>query len=298
MPRDLSFVEVADRVWVRRHAWYDVSVTVVGGERGLVVVDTHASARAMREVLADLGRLVPGAEVVAVVNTHQHFDHVLGNRAVRDAHPGVPIHAHEDAVAEMPAALAGVRAQVEASGADDPHREELLESLADPLLPDHTLSSVAVVDLGDRALEVVHPGRGHTAGDVVVRVPDADVVLAGDLVESSDRGSDQGGATPGLGPDSFPLEWPLTLDFVLQLVTPTTVVVPGHGPVVDRAFVQDQRADLGILAETARDLAGRGVRVEDALTSAEWPFGVEHLGDAVRRIYEQLPRAQKRLPLV
>jgi len=290
-----TFVEVADRVWVRRHAWYDVSVTVVGGERGLVVVDTHASGRAMREVLADLASLRPGDEVLAVVNTHAHADHVLGNRAVLEQHPGVAVHAQEDAAAAMPDALAAVRSQVEAGPADDPHRDELLESLADPVLPDHTLSSVVVVDLGDRALELVHPGRGHTAGDLVVRVPDADVVLTGDLVESSDRDR----ATPGLGPDSFPLEWPLTLDFVLQLVTPATVVVPGHGPVVDRAFVQEQRADLGILAETVRDLAGRGVRVEDALGAAsEWPFGVEHLGDAVRRIYEQLPRAQKRLPLV
>ncbi|WP_299051623.1 MBL fold metallo-hydrolase [uncultured Nocardioides sp.] len=294
MPQDPSFVEVADRVWVRRHAWCDVSVTVVGGDRGLVVVDTHASGPAMREVLADLGSLVPGADVVAVVNTHAHFDHVLGNRAVRDAHPGVPIHAHDDAAAALPAYLADLRTHVQGEPPDAPHRDELLESLADPVLPDHTLSSVGIVDLGDRALEVVHPGRGHTGGDVVVRVPDADVVLAGDLVESSDREA----ATPGLGPDSFPLEWPLTLDFVLQLVTPTTVVVPGHGPVVDRAFVQDQRADLGILAETARDLAGRGIRVDDALGSAEWPFPADRLGDAVRRIYEQLPRAQKRLPLV
>ncbi|MCH1868436.1 MBL fold metallo-hydrolase [Nocardioides sp. CFH 31398] len=294
-----SFVEVADRVWVRRHRWYDVSVSVVGGDRGLVVVDTHASGRAMGEVLDDLASLRPGDDVVAVVNTHAHVDHVLGNRAVRERRPGVPVHAHEDAAAAMPSHLAELRTDLEGSPDTeqdgDPHRDELLASLGDPVLPDHTLSSVAVVDLGDRALELVHPGRGHTAGDLVVRVPDADVVLAGDLVESSDRDR----ATPGLGPDSFPLEWPLTLDFVLQLVTPATVVVPGHGPTVDRAFVQEQRADLGILAETVRDLAGRGVRVEDALGAApEWPFPAEHLGDAVRRIYAHLPRAQKRLPLV
>lgn len=295
MGKKPSFVEVADRVWVRRHRWYDVSVTVVGGERGLVVVDTHASGRAMRDVLDDVGPLAPGSDVVAVVNTHLHFDHVLGNRAVRDACPDVPVHAHDDAASGMPAHLADLRAKLEEDEDGDPHRDELLESLADPVLPDHTLSSVAVVDLGDRTLELVHPGRGHTAGDLVVRVPDSDVVLAGDLVESSDRDR----VTPGLGPDSFPLEWPLTLDFVLQLVTPATVVVPGHGPVVDRGFVQEQRADLGVLAETVRDLAGRGVRVEDALATApEWPFPTEHLGDAVRRIYSQLPRAQKRLPLV
>ena len=48
-----------------------------------------------------------------------------------------------------------------------------------------TFSSAPVIDLGDRMVELVHPGRGHTGGDLVVRVPDADVLLAGDLVEES-----------------------------------------------------------------------------------------------------------------
>ena len=39
-----SFSEVADRVWVATYDWFDVNVTVVGGSRGLAVVDTHGSA--------------------------------------------------------------------------------------------------------------------------------------------------------------------------------------------------------------------------------------------------------------
>ena len=53
--------------------------------------------------------------------------------------------------------------------------------------PERTFSSAIALDLGDRYVELVHPGRGHTAGDLVVRVPDADVVLAGDLVEQAER---------------------------------------------------------------------------------------------------------------
>ena len=40
------FTEVGDRVWVARYEWFDVNVTLVEGSRGLVVVDTHASAAA------------------------------------------------------------------------------------------------------------------------------------------------------------------------------------------------------------------------------------------------------------
>lgn len=283
---------MADRVWVARHAWFDVNVSVVGGERGLVVVDTHASRVAARAVVGQVRALGAG-EVVGVVNTHEHFDHTFGNGALRAAYgAGLPIHAHKTAAART--VPAGERVK-EAFAADpgEPRREEVL---ATGLVPaDHTFSSVAVLDLGDRVLELVHPGRGHTAGDLVVRVPEPDVLLAGDLVEESAERE----ATPGIGPDSYPLEWPLALDVVLGLVTPDTVVVPGHGAPVGRDFVWQQRADLGVLTETVRDLAGRGVRAEDALDAADaWPFPTRYLHDAVRRAYEHLPRGQKRLPLL
>ena len=63
---------------------------------------------------------------------------------------------------------------------------------------------------------------------------------------------------PAYGADCYPLEWPLSLDLVLNLVGPGTVVVPGHGAPVDRGFVEEQRSAIGVVAETIRDLAGRG----------------------------------------
>jgi hypothetical protein len=119
-------------------------------------------------------------------------------------------------------------------------------------------------------------------------------VLLGDLIEESAERE----ATPGFGPDCWPLEWPLSLDVVLGLTTTSSVVVPGHGAVVDREFLEIQRNDIGILAETLRDLAGRGVPVGEALATGDWPFPEKYLADAVTRGYEQLPRSQKRLPLL
>jgi predicted component of type VI protein secretion system len=94
------------------------------------------------------------------------------------------------------------------------------------------------------------------------------------------------------------MEWPLSLDIVLGLLTPSSVVVPGHGAVVDREFVEEQRNTIGIVAETIRDLATRGVPLAEALEAGDWPYPSEHLANAVRRGYEHLPRSQKRLPLV
>ena len=280
-----DFLEVADRVWVARHEWFDVNITLVGSDRGLVVVDTHGSTRAGEGVVADVRRLGAG-DVLAVVNTHWHFDHTFGNAAFRAAYGDLPIHAHEEAVRELAEGAEDRKQRYRDS--DDPHREEVVAS--EVVLPDHTFSSARVLDLGDRVVELVHPGRGHTAGDLVVRVPDTDVVLAGDLIEES--------APPSFGADSWPMDWPLSLDVVLGLIRPGTVVVPGHGAPVDRDFVETQRAELGIVAETIRDLATRGVPAGDALASAEWPFPAAALETAVHRGYEQLPRSQKRLPLL
>ena len=287
IPHDGGFVEVADRCWVARHSWFDVNVSVVGGERGLLVVDTHASERAA-EVVAQRVRALPG-EVVGVVNTHEHFDHTFGNRVL--AADGVPVYAHETAAANTVSAGERIKSRYDEEP-DDPHREEVRATRIAPATA--TFSSARAVDLGDRQVELVHPGRGHTGGDAVVRVPDADVVLAGDLVEESA----QRHAVPGFGADCFPLEWPLTLDLVLSLLGAGTVVVPGHGLPVDRDFVQEQRSAIGIVAETIRDLATRGVPVRDALGAAEWPYPVEELHQAVSRGYEQLPRASRSLPLL
>lgn len=256
-------IEVGPDVWVARHEYLDVNAGIVGGSRGLVVVDTLWSPEAAEALLDRARQDGIAGEVVAVVNTHAHFDHVRGNPYFTDAF-GSPVHAHEDAAAAML-----------------------------PLPVSNPFSSIASIDLGDRLVEVIHPGRGHTAGDVVVRVADSsgvDVLFAGDLVEA--------GAPPSYGEDSFPLEWPLTLDLLESLLSTSTAVVPGHGAVVDKAFVEAQRAAIGVVAETIRDLASRGVPVASALGAAEWPFPREMLADAVRLGYAQLPRSARSLPLL
>jgi glyoxylase-like metal-dependent hydrolase (beta-lactamase superfamily II) len=277
---DTGFVEIGDRCWVARHAMVDVNVGLVAGSRGLLVVDTHSSATTARAVVQQIRGLGVG-EVVAVVNTHAHWDHVFGNSTFVEEYDGPPVVAHEEAAATL-----------------REHGQGMLERLGRDLdvtgttvvVPDEPFSSARVIDLGDRVVEVVHPGRGHTGGDAVVRVPDADVMYAGDLVEES--------AAPGYGDDCYPLEWPATLDLVASLLGEATVVVPGHGLPVDKEFVMDQRASIGVTAETIRDLAGRGVRPEQMAEAAEWPYPAEGLTHAFTRGFAQLPRSSRSLPLL
>jgi glyoxylase-like metal-dependent hydrolase (beta-lactamase superfamily II) len=264
-----EFTEVAPRVWVAHYDWMHVNITLIGGSDGLIMVDTHGSARQGRVIADDLRRL--GAGPLTGLLASGYGD--------------LPIHATEFALERM--VEQGDRPSA-VHLAEHPRAEEILDTTLRPAT--HGFSSARALDLGDRVVELIHPGRGHTAGDLVVRVPDADVMIGGDLIEESDK--------PFIGDDSFPLEWPLTLDLVLGLMSPSTVVVPGHGKVVDLDYVQEQRTELGIIAETIRDLAGRGVPASQALDEGEWPWDPALLTSAVRLGYEHLPRAQKRLPLV
>jgi glyoxylase-like metal-dependent hydrolase (beta-lactamase superfamily II) len=299
---DAGFVEVADRCWLARFEFLDVNVGVVGGDRGLLVVDTHASEVEARRVVELVRRLGAG-DVVAVVNTHEHFDHCFGNVVFAEEYDGVAIHAHEQAAAGL--RQNGPTLQDQAAGfADDPQTEEDRDeatrrrhreiAATRVVVPEQTFSSAKAIDLGNRLVELVHPGRGHTDGDSVVLVPDADLMFAGDLVEES---AVRGGV-PGFGDDCYPLDWPFTLDLMISMLTDASVVVPGHGLPVDKDFVLEQRGSIGIVAETIRDLAGKGVPAQEALATGTWPYPAEELARAVARGYEQLPRGARTLPLL
>jgi glyoxylase-like metal-dependent hydrolase (beta-lactamase superfamily II) len=280
IPHDTGFVEIADRCWVARHRLVDVNVGVIAGTRGLVVVDTHSSAVTARTVVERVRGLGAG-DVVAVVNTHAHWDHVLGNGTFAEEYDGPPIVAHEDTASTLAESGAEILRAVS---------EQLDITGTSVVVPDQTFSSARVIDLGDRIVEVVHPGRGHTGGDAIVRVADSDVLYAGDLVEES--------GVPSFGDDCFPLAWPATLDLVTGMIGDDSVVVPGHGLPVDKDFVMEQRASIGVVAETISHLAGRGVRPEEMADAAEWPYPVEQLAHAFTRGFTQLPRSSRSLPLL
>lgn len=277
--------EIADRVWRLRLPLFDVNVTLVAGEDGLVLVDTYCSPAHLRPVLETCRRLSP-LPLLAAVNTHAHFDHTFGNAALAEG--GVRLLCHEEAARELPGHAERIQQRAAAERAE-PGYAEIAD--APVRVPDEVFSSVRVLDLGGRRIELLHPGRGHTGGDLVALVPDADVVLAGDLVEQA------GDGVPGLGGDCWLLEWPATLDVVLGLVGPGTSVLPGHGDPVGRDFVEQQRNDIAIVAEQVRTLAGRGVSVEDALVRGEWPWPAERVADGIRAAYRQLPREGRGLPL-
>jgi hypothetical protein len=156
---DAGFAEIGDRCWMARFEFLDVNVGLVAGERGLLVVDTHASEVEARRVVEDVRRLGVG-EVIAVVNTHEHFDHAFGNVVFSEAYDAPPIYAHE-AAAEGLATSGPALQERAANDPDDPRHTDIAATRLVP--PTETFSSVVAVDLGARMVELVHPGRGFAS---------------------------------------------------------------------------------------------------------------------------------------
>lgn len=274
-----GWAEVADGVFQRRYEPWDVNVCVVRGSAGLLVVDTRASPRQADEIWADLGELGP-LPVVAVVNTHAHFDHTFGNQRFAT----VPIYGHERVPAHLDAwerpMLAGWVA-----GGEEPV-DEWAEVVITP--PTVLVGDEHRLELGDRVVELLHLGRGHTDNDIVLHVPDASAWLVGDLVEES--------GPPMYGSGCFPLEWPGTCAALAGRLSPDDLVLPGHGRAVDRAFVAEQQGRLAEVADLITELHAAGVPAGQARRAGgtRWALEQDGLDQAIEAGYAALAGAAGR----
>lgn len=262
-----GWIEVGERVFSRRYRFLDQQIGAILTDDGPVIVDTRSTPEHAKELLTDLRRLT-SQPVAAAINTHHHFDHAFGNRQLRPA----PIWGHVRCAARLRATtvveieeLAAEYAQV----ADGLRRVEI-----DP--PDRVFGDEgADPTIGGRSIQIRWLGRGHTDDDVVVVVPDAAVLFAGDLLEN--------GAALWMG-DGFPIDWPETVERLRPLST--GAVVPGHGAVADLAFVERSIAELRAIAELARRVHRGEIGLEDAVTAAPWRPAES--GEALDRALAQL----------
>ncbi|MFI6508370.1 MBL fold metallo-hydrolase [Streptosporangium sp. NPDC050855] len=207
------WAEVADRVLVRRYAELDLSVGLVVGEGGCLVVDTRGDERQGAELAAEVRRITGAPWTVAI--THSHFDHAFGTRSF----PGGPVWGHRDCRADL--IRNGDRARREwARYYRDLGRPDVAADIegTEIVPPDHLVTGRTELVVGGRRIVLAHLGRGHSGNDLVVHVPDAGVVFAGDLVEN--------GAPPAYE-DAYPLEWPATVAALLSLADDATDPGPG-----------------------------------------------------------------------
>ncbi|WP_055489961.1 MBL fold metallo-hydrolase [Streptomyces sp. TP-A0356] len=213
---------------------WDCTAGLVVGERGALMIDAGSGlgegARLRTEARRLLAPLGADRRVTHLALTHPHFDHVLGAAAFAGVEvfgavgmDAVFVHERDELVADA------VR-----NGLDPPVAAEAADVLVHP---HHQVAGEWTLDLGGVTVLLANVGPAHTAHDLAVLVPgEREVVFCGDLVEESGE--------PQAGPDAVPSHWPAALDRLLALGGEDALYVPGHGAVVDAAFVRSQRDEL------------------------------------------------------
>lgn len=178
----------------------------VVGSGGILVVDAFATEEAARDLLVEVRRR-SALPVRWVVSTHYHLHHVGGDAVFR--REGAVIVAHENVRRWIRTENLKWRKEITAKD------RAVLDALQ---LPEVTTSSGVTLSLGDRSARVLFR-RGHTGGDLIVRVDGSDVVYGGDLFWNA--------TVPNLI-DADTAAWVSTLDgFTAEF--PSAAFVPGHG---------------------------------------------------------------------
>ncbi|MEU2536777.1 MBL fold metallo-hydrolase [Streptomyces iakyrus] len=229
---DLGWERVAAGVGRCRLPVWDCTAGLVAGEGAVLLIDAGSSLAEGVKLRAQ-ARSLTGHRVTHLALTHPHFDHVFGAAAFPDAEVFGAVGV--DAVLSRVRDREELRADAVRHGLAARTAQEAAERLTPP---GHLVSGEWTLDLGGgRQVLLANVGPGHTAHDLAVLVPgEPEVVFCGDLVEESGE--------PQAGPDAVPSHWPAALDRLLDLGGEDALYVPGHGAVVDAAFVRAQRDAL------------------------------------------------------
>jgi cyclase len=189
----------------------------VVGSNGVVVIDTFEDVAPASDLLAEI-RKITNLPIRFVVNTHYHLDHTGGNAVFAQA--GATILAQRNLRGWLHTE------NLKFFGANPkPEQKAMVEAL---VLPDEVYSDAVDIYLGERKIQVRYM-LGHTGGDSVVIVPDANVVFAGDLVWQKHL--------PNLI-DATTSDWVKTLEKLLADHSSATFV-SGHGDVASVNDVRD-----------------------------------------------------------
>ncbi len=222
---NFDWERLTDSVYRCRLPFLDVTVGLVQGSTGTLLIDTGTTLTEAAAIHADVRQLTGGG-VTHVVLTHKHFDHVLGSSEFA----GAETYCAPDVADYISSGTEQLRDDALRYGAGP---DEIDRAIA-ALRPPHHAIQDAVVDLGDRSATIAYLGGGHTTSDLVVVVPgDRVVMFTGDLVEES--------GPPAIDADSDVAAWPATLDRLVAVGGPDAIYVPGHGAVVGAEFVRQQR---------------------------------------------------------
>ncbi len=172
--KKISFTEVGKGLWAFT-AEGDPNSGVIIGDDSVMVIEAQATPRLAQKVI-DCIREVTDKPITHVALTHYHAVRVLGASA---------FDAQQMIMSDMARAMVVERGQEDWDSEFQrfPRLFEGHESIPGLTWPTTTFNDTMTVYLGTRRVDLMHLGRAHTAGDIVIHVPDENVMFTGDIVE-------------------------------------------------------------------------------------------------------------------
>lgn len=250
------------------------SMVITSGADALLI-DTKfpAFAAALAREAADFG-----APVTRILNTHHHADHTGGN-PVLNGHAEIVAHAkaaqriREQADRYASMAKGGPRQVDQSRDTADQVMAEAQAAAeasagwtADSAAPDTTIDAWPhELTVGDTRLVLYHFGPGHTDNDVVVHLPDLNIVHTGDLCFH--------GLHPFFDPPGGATcrGWTESVSKLIELCDADTTVVPGHGSLTDPEGLRAQQRYLEALWDRVAKEIRQG-KAKDEVTGMTWDF--------------------------
>jgi glyoxylase-like metal-dependent hydrolase (beta-lactamase superfamily II) len=234
--------------------WGYSNAGLIVGDGCSLLVDTLFDLRLTEAMLESMSGVTGGAPIGTVVNTHANGDHCYGNQLVSGAEiVASSATAHE--MTEVPPTM------MAALNAADGDVGDLFRSFfgdfdfagIELAPPTRTFDGRLDIDVGGRVVELIEVGPAHTRGDTIVHCPETKTVYTGDILFI--------GGAPIVW--AGPLEnWIAACDLIAAL--DADVIVPGHGPLTDKAGVAHVRDYLSSVLDGATKMQRDGVDAFEA----------------------------------
>jgi glyoxylase-like metal-dependent hydrolase (beta-lactamase superfamily II) len=247
--KTISFTEVGRDLWAFT-AEGDPNSGVIIGDDSVMIIEAQATPRLANKVIEKV-RAVTDKPITHLVLTHYHAVRVLGASAY--ASPQI-------IMSEMARGMVAERGQEDWDSEFQrfPRLFEGHESIPGLTWPTTTFNDRMTVFLGNRRVDLMHLGRAHTAGDIVVHLPDENVMFTGDIVEYH---------SACYCGDGYFADWGATLDAIKAYGV--DAIAPGRGDalvgpeMVNRAIENTRDFVASTYAPAAR-VAARGGSLKEA----------------------------------
>jgi cyclase len=259
---DLEVLEVRPNFYMIAGAGGNIGVQV--GVDGVVVVDT-GNVESADAVVAAIRKITP-RPIRYIINTNADADHVGGNAVVAKA--GQTLFTGGGG--------AGIAADFLGGGASILSVEQVLTRMSGPTgkaspfavaaWPTETFNQPRkYMYLNDEGIEIFHEPAAHTDADAIVFFRRSDVVMAGDVFDTTRFPLIDTGKGGSIGGEIVALQ--KLVDTAIPSVPIVsreagTLVIPGHGRVCDQLDVVDYRDIVKIIRDRVRDLMKQGLSLE------------------------------------